>query len=132
MNRKLFMRKTEEKCGCNGCSAKNYDNQLGKSVDVIYEIEVGSLSVHLCPSCLSSLVSLSYPFLKEKEKEEGKRVEKEYEAMFQKKNAANKQKPEERKTRAEKREEILETIIRPEEERSREDLDGKYQEAIKN
>ena len=125
------MSKTEEKCGCNGCSAKNYDNQLGKSVDVIYEIEVGSLSVHLCPSCLSSLVSLSYPFLKEKEKEEGKRVEKEYEAMFQKKNAVNK-KPEERKSRAEKREEILETIIRPEEERSKEDLDGKYQEAIKN
>lgn len=63
MERNISIRKSNEICNCNSCSARNYESMgfpnLGdyfKKVDALYEVHIGSLCATLCLECLDELV----------------------------------------------------------------------------
>lgn len=62
MNDKLVIRNAGPVESCRVCSARNYDSiikpELGKRVDKLYEVHIGSLTPVLCEECLASLGGL--------------------------------------------------------------------------
>lgn len=59
MERKVKVVPTREPWSCNACQARNYgpssNPSLGKRVDILYEVRIGTLVPVLCSDCLNAL-----------------------------------------------------------------------------
>lgn len=45
----------EDICSCNGCHARNYENNNEKVVE-IYDVQMGSMVIHMCAECMDKLI----------------------------------------------------------------------------
>ena len=49
------IRKSEWSRSCSCCNTANYESDLYKKVDTIYELKIGCMVNALCPDCLKAL-----------------------------------------------------------------------------